>query len=265
MNDTGRRALKGRLADVYVPALVDGALEPLSRRLGNRATLDDPLYGRATNPATIEPMLAKVVSYFEQRNATYRHVRSTTGVDRDASEGLVALTIHGEKLELPIAVLAERRRLREIDLRIYFHPPEDMLPGRRRRAPVVSTNPQLSVPDLVRQLVTALRTGAVDEALATFEENAELVDPVGRTYAKANGRMAMFLSDLGPLDLGLGGAADDGRTCCVEATITRPRSRPAGLDAPAPASPSASAQPALLALERSESGLFCAMRLYFDT
>src|SRR5437870_573436 len=44
--------LKGRLADVFVPALVSGNVESLSRRLGNRATIDDPLSGRASTLAS---------------------------------------------------------------------------------------------------------------------------------------------------------------------------------------------------------------------
>ena len=112
MIDDGRSppsALKGRLADVYVPALVSGAVDALARRLGNRATIDDPLYGRASSLASIDPLLARVAAFFAEGNATYEHVSSTTGVDRDAAEGRLAMMIGGKARELPIAIVAERR------------------------------------------------------------------------------------------------------------------------------------------------------------
>src|SRR5688572_26124237 len=113
-------ALKGRLADVYVPALVDGALEALCRRLGNRATIDDPLFGRASTLSSIEPLLAKVTTHFKNGRAQYRHVASATGVDRDVAEGVITMNPGPAETMVPIAVVAERRRLREIELRVYY-------------------------------------------------------------------------------------------------------------------------------------------------
>lgn len=130
-------ALKGRLADVHVPALVSGSLEALTRRLGNRATIDDPLYGRAASLASIDPLLARVASYFAEANATYQHVCSTAGLDRDAAEGRLVMTVDGVARELPIAIVDERRRLREIELRVYFSA-RGAPTSRRPRPPLVS-------------------------------------------------------------------------------------------------------------------------------
>src|SRR5436190_3622108 len=95
-------ALKGRLADVYVPALVAGAVDALSRRLGNRATIDDPLYGRASSLASIDPLLTRIAAHFADSKATYEHVSSTTGVDRDAAEGRLVMTVGDKAREVPI-------------------------------------------------------------------------------------------------------------------------------------------------------------------
>lgn len=240
-------ALKGRLADIYVPALVSGTLDALSRRLGNRATIDDPLYGRASSLVSIDPLLARVAAYFAEGKATYEHVCSTTGVDRDAAEGRLAMTIDGQKRELPIAVVAERRRLREIELRVYYAPAGTA--GRKARSPLMSTGPQIGLASLVEDIIDGLREGAVDEALAGFEEAGRIVDPTGRAYGKHLGTMGAFLSDLGEIDVQIGGFADDGRTACVEATIVRRGGQPS---------------PALLAFERGESGLVSELRLYWE-
>ena len=252
MTDDGRSppsALKGRLADVYVPALVSGALEALSRRLGNRATIDDPLYGRASSLGSIDPLLARVAAYFAEGNAVYEHVCSTTGVDRDAAEGRLAMKIDGEPRELPIAIVAERRRLREIELRVYYAP-EVSARSRKPRAALVASGQDVSpLAELVESIVAGVRKGAIEQALAGFEDASRIVDPGGRPHDKAGGTMATFLTELSALDIAIGGSADDGRTACIEATVRRRTGETA---------------PALFAFERGLSGLVRELRVYWD-
>ena len=240
-------ALKGRLADIYVPALVAGTLEALSRRLGNRATIDDPLYGRASSLTAIDPLLARVATYFAEGKASYEHVCSTTGVDRDAAEGRLAMTIDGEARELPIAIVAERRRLREIELRVYYAP--EGAPSRKMRSPLVSKGPQSGLASLVETILDRIRKGAIEQALTGFEEAGRIVDPGGRAHGKHDGAMGTFLSDLGDIDVQIGGAADDGRTACIEATVVRQGRE---------------ASPALLSFQRGESGLVNELRIYWE-
>lgn len=251
MTDDGRSppsALKGRLADVYVPALVSGAIDALSRRLGNRATIDDPIHGRASSLVSIDPLLGRVAAFFADGQATYEHVCSTTGVDRDAAEGRLTMSIGGQPRNVPIAIVAERRRLREIELRVYYAA-EGAPPGRKPRAPLVSSGPQTALAQLVDSIVEGVRTGATEQALAGFEEASRIVDPFGRAHGKAGGAMATFLSELGQLGIEVGGSADDGRIACVEATVSR-RGREPG--------------PALLSFERGDSGLVQELRVYWD-
>lgn len=242
-------ALKGRLADIYVPALVSGTTDALSRRLGNRATIDDPLYGRASSLSSIDPLLGRVATYFAERSATYEHVCSTTGIDRDASEGRLVLTVDGAARVVPIAVVAERRRLREIELRVYYA--AETVPGRKPRAALVSSGSagdRVGLALLVEDIVEGLRSGSIEKALAGFEESAQIVDSAGRAFAKLDGGMGTFLSDLGDLDVQIGGAADDGRTACVEATIVKRGGDPA---------------PVLLGFQRGDSGLVSELRVYW--
>jgi hypothetical protein len=239
--------LKGRLADVFIPALVAGELESLARRLGNRATVDDPIYGRASSLASLEPMIGKLGAWFTQRRAEYKHVYSTTGVDRDASEGILAMTGADGARELPIAVVAERRRLREIELRVYY---ATETPAKRKpRAPLVSPNARSVLPAQVEGAVEALRKAAIDTLVGAFEVDARVVDAHGIWHHKRDGAMTAYLSDLGTMDVQIAGAADDGRTCCIEATVSAGARKDA---------------PALLSFERGNSGLFREMRIYWD-
>ena len=238
-------ALKGRLADVYVPALLSSTLDALSRRLGNRATIDDPLYGRASTLAAIEPLLARTAAYFAGANATYEHVCSTTGVDRDASEGRLAMTFDGATRAVPIAIVAERRRLREIELRVYYAPPG--LSGDRSRAPLTSPASPVGLSSLMEGILDGFRRGAVEQALAGFEGESCIVDATGRSHGRQEGAMRTFLGDLGESNVAISGVADDGRTACIEGVIVRAGREPAA---------------ALLAFQRGTSGLVNELRLY---
>lgn len=242
-------ALKGRLADVYVPALVSGELEALARRLGNRATIDDPLFGRASTLSSIEPLLEKLAARFERTGASYRHVASVTGIDRDVTEGVLEMTTPRGRSEVPIAVVAERRRLREIELRAYY---ATFGEERKARNLVVESRADAIVPQIVAHVLEALRRGAVERVLAAFEEGSRFVDPTGHAHAKRDGAMAAFLSRLGLVDLVPAGVADDGRRCCLE--VIAARLRP--LDTP---------EPAALSFERGDSGLLRELRLYYGS
>ncbi len=242
-------ALKGRLADVYVPALVDGSLEALSRRLGNRATIDDPLFGRASTLSSIDPLLEKVAARFGEARTTYRHIASATGVDRDVSEGVLYMTTAAGMAEFPIAVIAERRRLREIELRVYYATGS----GQRKPRPSIrSSHEEVPIPQLVAHVLEAFRKGAIERVLSAFEEGSRFVDPVGRVHNKRDGSMATFIAGLGSrVGVDPGGVADDGRTCCIEMLLTREHSN-------------GDPEPAALSFERGDSGLIRELRLYYE-
>jgi hypothetical protein len=241
-------ALRGRLADVFVPALVDGALDALSRRLGNRATIDDPLFGRASTLSSIDPLLEKASKRFRDGQATYRRVASATGVDRDVAEGVISMTLDSGPVEIPIAVVAERRRLREIELRVYYASGSS---SRKSRSPLLHGDDAVPVPQIVAHVLEAVRKGAVERVLSAFEEASRWIDPAGRAHSKRDGMMATLISELsGRLDLVPAGAADDGRTCCVEAVVRQ--------------KPNDDPEPAALSFERGDSGLLRELRLYYE-
>lgn len=239
--------LKGRLADVFVPTLVSGSLAELSRRLGSRAIVDDPRFGRASTSSSIDPLIEKAAAFFRESKATYRHVASSTGLDRDVSEGILHLETARGITETPIAVVAERRRLREIELRIYYATSaNDRLPRTARRT---GAN-DVALPQIVEHVIEAMRKGAVERVLAAFEESSRAVDPVGRTYAKRDGALASFVSALhrrmAPFAIG---AADDGRRCIIETAIMHDAEE---------------GEPAAITFERGDSGLLRELRCYYE-
>ena len=113
--------LRGWLSDVYFPSLLDvsmreKAIESLANRLGAKATVDDPLHGRATGLPGITAHLNKTADWLTEHSASYERIAFTTGTDRDVTEGTLALTFENKTLDLPVAVVAERRRSRRVEL-----------------------------------------------------------------------------------------------------------------------------------------------------
>ena len=91
----GSSGLHGRLSEVYFPALVAAQTAALAQRLGDRATIDDPLFGRASGMAEIAPRLAEIASWLAVHDAAFDNFGFVTGSDRDVTEGALALTVNG--------------------------------------------------------------------------------------------------------------------------------------------------------------------------
>jgi hypothetical protein len=162
---------------------------------------------------------------------------------------VLELVVDGKPREMPIVVVAERRRLREIELRVYYAPPDGLPNCPPRAALPLAPNPA-PLPQLPAHVTDALKKGAVERVLAAFEEGARIVAPDGTNHAKRDGKMSRFISDLGAgVELDVAGTADDGRTCGVEAMLHRARRE---------------AVPAVLAFERGDTGLLRELRLYYD-
>lgn len=255
-------SLRGWLSDVYLPALLDRphlkeTHEALARRLGMRAGVEDPLYGRAAGLQEIEAQIAKLSGWLLERGAIYERQHFTTGVDRDVTEGVVAITLEQKTVELPVAVVAEKRRSREVELRIYF----STLPIHGKfvpRATLVAPAADLPLPAQVSALVAALAKGSADDASAAFEEDGVLRDARGLQHAKAGGGLRDFFEKLlaggafGGTTMAPGGSADDGRSCALEYTITTLNGR----EVPP--------QAGLAVFERGDTGLLRAARFYDD-
>lgn len=235
-------SLRGWLSDVCFPALEDpSALVPFVRRLGERATVADPSFGVAKGTHELDSMLAKLSGWLRSSSATYKRLHFTMGIDRDVTEGLLAGTHHGKGYRIPVAVVSERKRAREVSLRIY----RATTPFDQPRASWGPFEGNLSVASMLSgttaAFLDALRSRNLETATSSLSEACTLFDPFGQTY--------------GPSDLGSWvrsfaegvieppfGAADDGRSGGVECVT--------------------SGIPTLLMLDREETGLVKSVRAY---
>jgi hypothetical protein len=260
--------LRGRLSEVYMPALVSAQGEQLVRRLGERATVDDPIFGRTTGMPALARYLDEVASWLTKHNGAFDQLAFVTGSDRDVTEGTLSLTFDGRRVQVPLAVVAERRPEREVEMRLYYST-RPIKGTRAVRSPLLPQNDEVAVPMQVAAQLDALSRADTDGVLASFEDGATLRDAAGETHLKTGdgGPLRAFYEKLcvvgggsggkgGPRGAGIevlkGARADDGRICALEYTVVRVH----GKNVPP--------QAGLAVYERGETGLLRAVRVYED-
>ncbi len=253
--------LRGWLSDVYLPALVSAQAEQLAVRLGDRATVDDPIFGRTNGMPALARYLEEVSGWLAKRAGAFDRVAFVTGSDRDVTEGTLALTVDGQQVKVPVAIVAERRPEREVALRLYYST-KPINGIHAVRSPLLPQNDEVAVPPPVAAHLEALARGDAAAVVASFEVSGTLRDSTGQTYANEAGGGALRayydrqLAGGGGAPGGIqvlkGARADDGRTCALEYTVVRVHGK------------NVAPQAGLAVYERGESGLLRAVRVYGD-
>jgi len=178
------------------------------------------------------------------------------GVDRDVTEGVLALRLDGEHLEVPVAVVMQRMKNREVDLRAY-HATMPLRRWQAARPKRTDAEREYVVSKDVAEHLGALRLGDPDALVAGFEADGALRDGAGKLHPKAGDKLKEFYvatlqnergaNDWVPLVIA---TADDGRTCAVEYRTEKLR----GGEIPP--------KEGLIVFERGDSGLLRSVRVY---
>ncbi len=252
--------LRGWLSDVYLPALVSSQTEQLMRRLGDRATVDDPIFGRATGIPALPRYLEEVAAWLKKHAAAFERLAFVTGSDRDVTEGTLSLTFDGRSVSIPVAIVAERRPEREVEVRLYYST-KPINGTNAVRSPLLPKDDEVAVPPPIAAHLDAMSRGDVSGVVASFENGATLRDAAGTTHVKREdgGPLRTFYENLlagdsqrGGVKVLKGARADDGSTCALEYTIVQVRGK------------DVAPQAGLAVYERGESGLLRAARIYED-
>jgi hypothetical protein len=252
--------LRGWLSDVYFSSLASAQVDQLMRRLGDRATVDDPIFGRTSGMPALERYLEEVAAWLTKRSGAFDKVGFVTGSDRDVTEGTLSLTFEGRRVQVPAAVVAERRPEREVELRLYYST-KPIKGTRAVRSPLLPQDDEVAVPPPVAAHLDALAKGDVHAIVASFENGGTLRDAAGETYVKteSGGALDQYYrtlfsspSSTGGLVVLKGARADDGNTCALEYTVVKVH----GKNVPP--------QAGLAVYERGESGLLRTVRVYED-
>ncbi|MGO9836424.1 MAG: hypothetical protein ACLP1X_19660 [Polyangiaceae bacterium] len=252
--------LRGWLSDLYFSSLASAQVEQLMRRLGDRATVDDPIFGRTSGMPALGRYVEEVSAWLQKHEGAFDKVAFVTGSDRDVTEGTLALTFDGRRVQFPVAVVAERRPEREVELRLYYST-KPIKGTRAVRSPLLPKDDEVTVPPPVAAHLDALARADVRGLVASFENGGTVRDAGGVTHAKTEegGALEEYYKRLfadpakgGGLEVLKGARADDGSTCALEYTVVGVH----GKDVPP--------QAGLAVYERGESGLLRAVRGYED-
>jgi len=259
MDDDGERLasnLRGRLAEVYFPALIGDGAEALAKRLGDRAAIYHPLFGQATGMAAIERSLARFAVWLNEHSASFVRGRVIVGVDRDVVEGVVSLRHQERNIDLPVAIVAERYRAREIDVKVH-HATRPFGRWQAPRPTRRTTEREHVVAADVAEHLAALRLGDVDAVVKSFESDGVVHDGAGHLHDRASGALKTHYVKLLQNEKGANdwvpivtGVADDGRACSVEYELNKVRG-----EEMAP-------KEGVMLFERGDSGLIRSVRIF---
>lgn len=230
-------SLRGRLAEVFFPALVGEMLDPLLRRLGDLASVDEPIGGASSGLPALGPHLARLAAWLADHSTGYQKSGAVVGADRDVAEGVLDLRVDGVQLAIPVGVVAQRGKNRSVELRVYH---ASRTVGVERRGPAPAIAAEHAVARAAADVLRALRdkdAGALGEAL---QADGTVCDAAGREYGK---RALAELFAAAPLAFEPRAVADNGQICAIEAV------RPSG-------------RAGLVVIQRGEGGLVRSVRVY---
>jgi hypothetical protein len=237
-DDLPPSSLRGRLCEVFFSALATEMIDPLMRRLGDKAELDDPFFG-ASQGEGLRPHLVKWSALMTDHDATYDRTVTIVGADRDVTEGTIEARVGGQHRTMPIALLMERRKEREVLLRVYCATSmfDIVAKGPTPQADGAS-RPGGAVPSFAADLLAALGKRDAALAAACFEEESGVRDAAGVEHGRD--AAARLLTSM----MSVHGVADNGQACAVEVSL--------------------GSRLGLLVLQRGDSGLVRSLRIYSE-
>ena len=231
-------SLRGRLCEVFFSALMTEMIDPLTRRLGDKAELSDPIFGGASGMSPLKDRLVEWTRFLSEHDARYDRTITVVGADRDVTEGTLELRLDGHTRTLPVALLMERRGQREVALRVFMATSPF---GKEGKGPTTREAPVSLVPSFASDLLAALAKRDASAVEACFEQESGVRDALGNEHARA------ATVNILTKPLTVRGVADNGQVCALEATLE------------------GTERLALLVLQRGDSGLIRSLRIYSET
>jgi hypothetical protein len=177
LEDNRRR---GKLAPVsYFAGLIAGEPDALVGSFAGEPEVHDPTRGRIKGVRAFEAFVTEMAAWLAQRNASVEDVEHVVTERRGFEEVVLHLDAESGRVELPVAIVADRQPDGRIDeLRVYSS--SWPLTGRHaNRPPLLQPDPKLRVTDIVADYQRALAAGDVDAIVESFEPDGYAREPAG--------------------------------------------------------------------------------------
>jgi len=210
----------------FFDGLVAGEFHALVQSFAGEPELHHPVRGRIRGAQAFESFVTEMNALLDQRHASVEDVEHVVAQRHGFEE--VVLHLDGEtgRVELPVAVVADRQSDGSIDeLRVYFG--RRPLTGRHvNRPPLLQADPKLREPDVVAEYQRGLSAGDVDAVVAAFEPDGYVREPAGgrRIQTGSGGLRAYYewlFSNDGGIPLERCALIDDKRACALEYNVVR--------------------------------------------
>ena len=253
-----RTSARAGIASVpYFQGLASGETEALVRSFAGEPELHHPAYGRVRGRRAFEQFVAETNAWLFERRAVFHDADRVVTPGRGIEETMISLDSENGRVELPVAVAADRDdRAHIIELRVYFS--TWATTGRHTsRTRMLQPDRDLDPPGVVGEYQRALAAGDVDAVVATLEPDAYLREPSGQTYlhrghAELRALYERFFSDGGGIEREHCAVTDDGHACALEYNVVRWGRR----ELPP--------VPGIVVHERGDTGKLAAVRIYDD-
>jgi SnoaL-like domain len=242
----------------YFYGLLAGEPDALVSSFAGEPELHHPVRGRIKGKRAFKAFVAEQNAWLTRHNVSVENVGHVVLEGRGMEEVVLRLDGASGRVELPLAIVADRRSGGRIgELRIYFS--GWPLTGRHtNRAPLLQPDPELREPDVVGEYQRALAAGDVEAVLAAFEPDGYAREPAGGRYVHRgpDGLRAFYerlFSNDGGIPLEHCALIDDGHTCALEYNVVRWGRTELPPEA------------GVAVYVRGESGRLAAARIYDDT
>jgi hypothetical protein len=208
----------------YYDGLMSGEHDALIRSFAAEPVLHDPLHGRVTGARAFAAYVTQLQDWLTQRNIAFDQVDDVVTEERGFEEVVLHLDGQTGRVEVPVAIVADRRSDgRLLELRVY-HSMWPVLGHHVHRPPMLQRDPDLRASDVVAEYQGALAAGELDAIVATFEPDAYAREPAGSQYRHSgrDGLHAFYehlFSNDGGIPLEHCGLVDDGRVCALEYNV----------------------------------------------
>ena len=210
----------------FFDGLMSEELDALIGSFAGEPELHHPIRGRITGARAFGQFVAEMKAWLELRNVSVEDIEHVVVERGGFSEVVLHLDGETERVDLPIAVVADREPNGRIEeLRMYFS--GWPLAGRHaNRPPLLQPEPGLRESGVVAEYQRALSSGDVDAIVATFEPAGYAREPAGgeHVHRGRDGLRAFYellFSNDGGIPLEHCRLVDDGRACALEYNVVR--------------------------------------------
>jgi hypothetical protein len=209
----------------YYAGLLTGETDALIGSFASDPELHDPIRGRIKGERAFATYAAEVKRWLEERNVSIERVDHIVTPHLGLEEDVVQLDAEGRRMDLPVAVAADKSKRRIDEMRIY-HTTWGLTGRQANRPPLLQPNPDLHEPEFVARYQSALAAGDAGAIVDMFEADGYVREPAGSDYVHRGpegiGRFYEWLfSNGGGIPLEHCNVIEDGHACALEYNVVR--------------------------------------------